>query len=290
MIRTKDSSTGEAELVPAPLTGVPEAVYEATRSLLHVNATSEAVGVLAHAVRELGGEVVPDNTAPEGAGLVEVWLAKGHSFHVRAREGTQARRQIERYLPLLVEDARRILAISGAEGRLAWRAGIDPLTGLPNRLSMSRLLSRLTEGDLIIVINMDGLPEIMAGRGLEFSDELLRTFSLTLRQSARATDHCGRMDGGEFLVVLRNAGSASAERLLSRLRDVWGRARPAPITFSAGIAAVSEEGWGPAMRAAGQALYRAKQLGPDHWESATESDYQASAAEAHRSPSPILTR
>lgn len=277
------SSTGEKERLAESSPAVPTSVYEAGRSLLRINLASEAVAVLTRVIRELGGETALRGAVAEGSTFVEFRLRESQSLRAIAPEGTPALLDIQKYLPQLVEDARHILQLKSGAEQLARHAGIDPLTGLPDHYSMGRLLSRLTEGDIIIAIDLSDPSHPIPSPGAEFSDELMRAFSRVLRKSARETDHLGRMAMGRgFLVVLRKAEPEAAYRLLDRLQSAWENVRPAQVNVLAGIATTSVGGWRPAMLAAESALQRATQPEADGRATAAGSDFEVAAREPER--------
>jgi diguanylate cyclase (GGDEF)-like protein len=156
--------------------------------------------------------------------------------------------------------------------RLAHDAGIDPLTGLPDRVAMGRLMSRLQPGDLLVAMDLDAFEEVNAVKGRIGADDELRSFAQALRQSTRANESCSRMGGDEFLVVLYQSRPQTARSFLDRLNRRWVRA-PGRTSFSAGFALVQTEGWRPALLAAERALQRAKDAGPGAWEPAQAHDY-----------------
>jgi GGDEF domain-containing protein len=210
-------------------------------------------------------------------------LSESQSFGAGAPEGTPALLNIQKYIPQLVEDAKHILKLKGGTEQLARQAGIDPLTGLPDHHSMSRLFSRLSEGDIIIAIELSDPSHLEASPGAESSDDVVRAFSRALRHSVRETDHLGRMPMARgFLIVMRKAGPPAAYRLLARLRSAWARDRPAPANFVAGIATTSADGWRPTVLAAERALQRAMQS-EACWATATEGDFDIMAGQSARS-------
>lgn len=259
---------------PAPVGYVvPPSVYEATRALLRIRLSAEAVIIISRAIREMGGETLADDITPTGR-LMEAYIAPGYQIRACAPDGSPALHQIERYLPLLVEDARCVLSTVSAVERLARQAGIDQITGLSDHNSLSRLFSRLRFGDVIVAMSLNtSVSEAAPGQQGAESDDLVRAFAQALRRILRKTDHCGRMGGENFVVVLQNERATAAERLLARLQSVWEQLRPAPVGFCAGIATVTASGWRVAMSAAEAALCRAREGGRDGWETAKEADY-----------------
>lgn len=272
---------------PAPVAYVvPPSVYEATRALLRIRLSAEAVIIISRAISEMGGEALAEGATPSGR-LVEAYLGPGYQIRACAPEGSPTLHLIERYLPLLVEDARCVLSTVGAVERLARQAGIDRVTGLPNHNSLSRLFSRLHIGDVIVAIALNTtMSETAPAQQDAGSDDLVRAFAQALRRTLRKTDHCGRMGGEGFMVVLKNEPAAAAERLLGRLQSVWEQLRPAPIGFCAGIATVTASGWRAAMSAAEAALCRIKEAGEDGWETANDADHVSPPSTPEPPPAP----
>ena len=147
---------------------------------------------------------------------------------------------------------------------------MDTLTGLPNRRTMGRLMGRLKDGDILVALDLDHFNKINETYGYDTGDDVLRGFSRALRHAVRASDHFGRMGGEEFLVVLQGTSVPAAEKLFIRLREHWTSVRAVPVSFSAGVAAVSDHNWRGALQAADRALLRAKDAGRDRWEAASE--------------------
>lgn len=177
---------------------------------------------------------------------------------------------LERLLPQVLDDARRVVALRERALQLAEDAAVDPLTGLANRRAMGRALGRAARGDVVVMLDLDHFKALNDGQGHEAGDEVLRAFGQLLRRGTRALDLCARWGGEEFLVLLPRTSVPDAGQLLARLRSRWREVRPHPVTFSAGLAAVH----GPARDAlagADRALYRAKEAGRDRWMAEEES-------------------
>jgi diguanylate cyclase (GGDEF)-like protein len=253
---------------------IPRPIYRATRSLLRIHSAEEAVGIIIDAVKQLGGGTAPARVGHPDAMAIDISLGEGEPLLATAKAGSAARRHLEEFLANLAEDARVALELNRRVDRLAREAGVDTLTGLPNRRTLGRLMGRLKDGDLLVALDLDHFNKINETYGYDAGDDVLRSFSRALRHAVRATDHFGRMGPEEFLVVLQGAGVPAAEKLLARLREHWLSVRPLPVTFSAGIAPIGEHDWRCTLQAADRALIRAKEAGRDRWKAATEADYK----------------
>jgi diguanylate cyclase (GGDEF)-like protein len=253
---------------------IPRPIYRATRSLLRIHSAEEAVGILIDAVKQLGGGTVPARIGHPDSLPVDISLGEGEPLLPTAPAGSAARRHLQEFVPHLAEDARVALELTRRVERLAREAGVDSLTGLPNRRTMGRLMGRLKQDDILVTLDLDHFNKVNETHGYDTGDDVLRSFSRALRHAIRASDHFGRMGGEEFLVVLQGAGVPAAFNLLKRLREHWTSVRPLPVTFSAGVADVGAHDWRQAMQAADRALFRAKESGRDRWEAAQDADFE----------------
>lgn len=250
-------------------------VLRATRALLHVEHASDVRDTAVALVEDLGGDVVGAADAPADAVPVDLSFGAGPPLLALPKSGV-ARMLLERFLPGFVEDGTRALALVRNTDRLAVEADIDPLTGLANRRASGRALGRVSEGDAVVLIDLDRFKDLNDTRGHDEGDRVLREFGATLRDGLRQQDHAGRRGGEEFILVVPGATVDEAHALYGRLRLAWKARRPHPVSFSAGIASVpppSDSRVSNAVVAADRALYRAKGSGRDQAQVATEEDY-----------------
>lgn len=248
---------------------VPAAVYEATRTLFRVHGPEDASRLAVRLVSDLGGSIGQDFSA----GGIDVSFGQGHPLFAQSVAGSPAQQLIAEYLPAFVEDASHVLEGRNFVKRLARDAGVDALTGLADRAAMGRLMARLDDGDLIVVLDLDGFAKINEEDGRDAGDSVLRSFARALRQSTRANESCSRMGSDEFLIILYQAPANTASAFLNRLNKRWLRISASFPSFSAGFASVSGEGWRSALVAAERALNRAKKAGPGAWECAELDDF-----------------
>lgn len=246
-----------------------EAVLDSTRALLWIRTPEDAAAVAADLVALLGGTVLPAQDDTGDAVPIDISFGVGQPMLPHAPRSSPAREALERRLPAFVSDAHRALALVDQSTRLVEAASIDALTGLANRRLLGRRLGRLRPEDTVLMIDLDHFKVVNDTLGHQAGDATLRALGQTLGATLRASDLAGRYGGEEFVVIL---AEGEPDAFLTRLRDEWVKARPHPITFSAGVAPC-----GPnpqrALKAADRAMYRAKAAGRDRWHAATKDDY-----------------
>src|SRR5262249_15478620 len=114
-----------------------------------------------------------------------------------------------------------------AEARIRFLATHDELTGLPNRVMFSEVLTHVLETSrrndrrcAVLFIDLDRFKLINDSLGHEAGDALLREVALRLKTSLRSSDMVARLGGDEFVVLvpeLQDSEHAStvARKLLS---------------------------------------------------------------------------
>ena len=123
----------------------------------------------------------------------------------------------------------RLAALRGRERRrVARRAMVDPLTGLPNRraairgLIQSAARSRRAEGAVsLVLIDLDHFKVINDTLGHDAGDRVLRKVGAVLAQGVRHDELCARIGGDEFALIVDGpvgAARSAARRLRSALR------------------------------------------------------------------------
>ncbi len=108
--------------------------------------------------------------------------------------------------------------------RLARRAFVDSLTGLPNRRAVIRTLvreaarARRSSSELaLVLIDLDDFKQVNETYGHAGGDRLLRKVGAALRSLTRAGELCGRIGGDEFAMVL-SASAREADAAVRRVR------------------------------------------------------------------------
>jgi diguanylate cyclase (GGDEF)-like protein len=197
-----------------------------------------------------------------------------------------------RELQARLRAGRRILALQGAlisaRDALRFQATHDPLTGLWNRLAaIDTLWRELARGKrqrtpvAVILGDLDHFKTINDTYGHLAGDTALREVARRLRHGVRVYDTVARYGGEEFLIVLPGCDLTGSIHQAERLREAFEQdpldlpdAR-IPQTLSLGVASIDTKTGALAeelIRAADQALYRAKEGGRNRVEPATETE------------------
>jgi diguanylate cyclase (GGDEF)-like protein len=112
---------------------------------------------------------------------------------------------------------------SGA--RLRYASSHDVLTGLPNRVAITRAVEQAVlephERDAqfaVMVLNVDRLKAINDSLGHQEGDKLLQELATRLRSALRRGDVLARLAGDEFTIMARDIrGQSDAETIVSKL-------------------------------------------------------------------------
>ena len=159
-----------------------------------------------------------------------------------------------------------------AEEQLAHLAHYDPLTGLPNRVTLQRRLADLLDGERplsVALFDLDGFKDVNDTLGHSTGDELLVEVGRRLREVAGERGEVCRLGGDEFVVVIPECGdprvaAAVVEQMLRRLADPYEvNDHVLHLGGSAGIAIAPNDGENgdDLIANADLALYQAKSDG-----------------------------
>lgn len=159
------------------------------------------------------------------------------------------------------------------EQQLMREARTDALTGLLNRRALEEFAQlELKRGDRFatplsaILCDIDHFKAINDRDGHAAGDRVIRAVGERLRAELRETDAFGRWGGEEFIAILPDTPAAAAQVLAERMRAAIeagpvGDGGPR-VTVSLGVAQRAPGGeWDLLVKAADEALYRAKALG-----------------------------
>jgi diguanylate cyclase (GGDEF)-like protein len=147
----------------------------------------------------------------------------------------------------------------------------DPLTGLPNRRTLTRELEHqlaIGGSGALLLLDLDNFKDINDLRGHPAGDRVMCSLSNLLRERLGDGHVLGRLGGDEFAVVLAGADEREALEVADRLRTavaavpLAGGAGATRITVSAGVAKFdSGESWQAVLANADLALYASKAAG-----------------------------
>lgn len=168
--------------------------------------------------------------------------------------------------------------LASANATLTRLSQVDPLTGLFNRRYFDAALTRMWEATAVsgsclglMMVDVDQFKAFNDNAGHQAGDRCLEAVAAAMRINVRlGLDTVARYGGEEFVALLPNADLREAERIAERVRTGVAdlkiphpRADFAVLTVSVGVASVLGAGNAPnsLLRAADQALYRAKLLG-----------------------------
>lgn len=151
-------------------------------------------------------------------------------------------------------------------------ATTDALTGTANRRALEHSLKhmfahalRAHEPLAAIMLDLDHFKQVNDSFGHDRGDDVLRALGTVLREGVRATDVAGRYGGEEFLVLCPAADLDGAAALAMKLHAAMARisVNDEPVTASFGVASFPQSATDAAelIRAADQAMYRAKERG-----------------------------
>lgn len=184
---------------------------------------------------------------------------------------TQKNRELEEYSDLLLQ----------LNARLEEMARRDELTGIGNRRALNEQLvsthsfsRRYTRPYSIIIVDLDHFKNYNDLYGHQKGDAVLKAVADTIRSACRETDFVARYGGEEIVVLLRESGHTSSQRIAERIiQSIENLGIPhennqgyAVVTASAGIATFCpmknpDEDWEAVLKRSDEALYKAKNTG-----------------------------
>jgi diguanylate cyclase len=171
------------------------------------------------------------------------------------------------FLLVVTRMAQLLRQVEAQAAQLRELAGVDELTGLPNRRGWTAALSSTLErarrdgGALTVaMIDLDHFKRFNDELGHPAGDRLLKDAATLWREQLRTVDQLARYGGEEFIVLFHGAEIETAHEALARLRTVT----PAGQTFSGGLARWNgTETSDELVARADRALYEAKSAGRD---------------------------
>lgn len=161
--------------------------------------------------------------------------------------------------------------------KLEHQAGVDPLTGLYNRLSLSKFIEheiiKLREKQsvsAILLMDIDKFKRINDNYGHPVGDKVIQDVAKTIQENIRQEDIASRFGGEEFMVLLPSATLETAWQRAEQIRIAVSKLpfdflpKRSSITISIGISLLDTANENPIDKAymdADKALYSAKSSG-----------------------------
>lgn len=243
------------------------AAYVATRNILRTRDARAARDIVLALCRALGAEVATAEAGLPDSVPMDMSLGEGEPL-LPVTSDPRVRFLLTRYLVPAVSDARSVVENKHTSERLVQMATIDTLTGVWSRSSLTYAVNPMRVGDCVALIDLDHVKNVNDTLGHDAGDTVLASFVAHLRAGVRARDIVGRFGGEEFVVVLPATTIDDAFDTLNRLRTSWlASASPLTVTFSAGVAAMTEldgdtdKAGQDALKSADTLMYAAKAAG-----------------------------
>ena len=130
-------------------------------------------------------------------------------------------------------------------------ARLDPLTKVANVSGFYEalgLVSRKTHPSFaVVVVDLDDLKILNDKYGHQVGSSAIQQVAHALEEAVRATDCVARFGGDEFVLILNDADTVGAAKVVSRVREMLAREGPpgAPderVSVSVGVALFGEDG------------------------------------------------
>ena len=155
------------------------------------------------------------------------------------------------------------------QGELEYSATHDALTGVYNRAAFDREYDRCRNDRIgIAIVDVDGFKHYNDVYGHDMGDHVLRRVTETIGSKFRKEDHISRIGGDEFVIIMKNTGSAQSEDIKLKIDEIneelvkERRKGMPPISVSVGAAFWDRENPGPdILKDADKALLQMKQNG-----------------------------
>jgi len=176
--------------------------------------------------------------------LLETTQANERELEARIRERT---RELNRANERLREEAREreglMHQLREREEHLRFMAQHDPLTGLPNRISLQQrlelaleLAKRNRKKVAVMMVDLDDFKQLNDARGHLVGDQALAAVAARLRTSVRASDTVARYGGDEFVVLASELDRTEDARMIAeKIADMVN----VPLALEGGLARVS---------------------------------------------------
>jgi diguanylate cyclase (GGDEF)-like protein len=195
-------------------------------------------------VNEYENELAQRRALANQRALLQATQANERELEARIRERT---RELNRANDQLREEAREREALMHqlreSEEHLRFMAQHDPLTGLPNRISLQQrlelaleLAKRNRKKVAVMMVDLDDFKQLNDARGHLVGDQALAAVAARLRTSVRASDTVARYGGDEFVVLASALERTEDARMIAeKIADMVN----VPLALEGGLARIS---------------------------------------------------
>lgn len=229
-------------------------------------AAAHAVGVAFEASGVQSIIIAPIHQRDVPLGIVAAFFHHPRTFDEQASPLADA----------LAGQAARAISALRLQQRLEHAARHDDTTGLPNRRLLDEWTLSPDPVDAafvgVLFVDLDDFKAVNDQLGHHMGDLVLREVGLRLQATVREHDTVARFGGDEFVIVCELPSAQSILEMAERVKDsvrIPYSILPAGLELSAsvGVSATARDsgfvGSGSVLRAADEAMYRAKQAGGD---------------------------
>ena len=142
----------------------------------------------------------------------------------------------------------------------------DPLTGLPNRRRLGRLIAAATGGVTVLQIGLDRFKGVNESLGRLAGDQVLIVAASRIQEALGPADSAARLDGDEFAVLIDGGDAAHVQQVVAGVttrlhQPIWVGDRPVRCGVSVGVATAAAGATGELLRDADLAMFAAKSAG-----------------------------
>jgi len=124
------------------------------------------------------------------------------------------------------------------------KAGMDALTGLPNRMAYDGARARLNcKQELplsVIVCDVNGLKEVNDTMGHRFGDMMLQSVAAAMESVCPKSAFVGRVGGDEFVYLLPKANLEAANALIQKIHTTVANVKDLPTMVSVAMGAATK--------------------------------------------------
>jgi hypothetical protein len=212
-----------------------EATVAAQRSLLRARRPDDVVVALERVVHRLGGSVVPGHVGGDEVLHLDIGLGVQDALLPWAPPDDPARPLIQRVLPSLLEDARRVVHLLWAREDHDDPTLRDELTGALHAQATARLVDRGRPEDTLVGLTVASTAAIEEVHGRARAEVLLRQLARFVASELDVDERLGRLTSPALVVALRGAEDDRADELVTRVTTRWERQRSLPVGLRSAI-------------------------------------------------------